>query len=587
MKRCPQCKRAENDDALTFCRVDGAPLVRESGAAGESAGALKFGSAPDASETQTRNLPQAGAALPTDEAVHRPTAPTAVLNTQRAADGARVLSNLKASRTGVIIAALAIALMLAVLSYYSLSRKNPTTAIGSVAVLPFVNTGGDPNLEYLSDGVTESLINSLSQLPNLAVKARSTVFRYKGKENDPQQAGSELNVQTVLNGRVVQRGDDLTLSLDLVDTRTGNQVWGEQYNRKLSDLVTLQSEIARDVSNKLRVKLSGADEQKLVKQYTTNPEAYQLYLKGRYHYAKLTPPGIDTGISYLRQAIEVDPNYALAYAGLSDAYRSFAVAGDMQPTEFLPKAKAAANKAIEIDDTLSEAHTALGVAIFWGDWNWSAAENQYKRALELNPNNADAYLYYAHLLSNTGRHTEALAQVKLARELEPLNLRTNALEGQFLIHAGRSDEALARLQKVFELDPNFWLAHAFAASAYIEKGMFAEAVAEARRARELFDRSSQPMAFEGYALAKLGKREEARAVLQELLTLSNERYVTPYHIALVYNGLNERDKTFVWLERAYEQRSPRMVFLKVEPKWNNLRSDPRFAELMRKVGFPQ
>ncbi len=470
--------------------------------------------------------------------------------------------------------------------WYFAGRAANTKQIESIAVMPFVNDSGNADAEYLSDGMTETLISSLSQIPKLNVKARSSVFRYKGKETDAQTVGKELNVQAILTGRVVQRGNDLILYVELVDAATENSLWKQTYNKTMTNLVALQNDIARDVADKLKVKLSGADEQRLAKNYTENPEAYQLYLRGRYHYSKLTSPEMQKSIFYLQQAIEVDPGYALAYAGLSDAYRSFAIAGDMQPTEFLPKAKAAANKAIELDDTLAEAHIALGVAVFWSDWNWKAAENQYKRALELNPTSADAYLYYAHLFSVLGRHTEALAEVKLARELEPLNLRINALEGQFLTHAGRSDEALARFHGIFELDPDFWLARTFAASAYIEKGMFAEAVAEARRARELFDGSSQPMAFEGYALARSGRRAEAEAVLDELLKLSTTRYVTAYHIALVYNGLNKRDETLAWLERAYEQRNPRMVFLNVEPKWNNLRDEPRFQELLRKVGFP-
>ena len=458
--------------------------------------------------------------------------------------------------------------------------------IESIAVLPFINESGNVDTEYLSDGMTESLISSLSQLPNLNVKARSSVFRYKGKDTNANTIGKELNVQAILNGRVVQRGQDLILYVELVDAATENSLWKQTYNKTMTNLVALQNDIARDVADKLKVKLSGADEQKLAKNYTANAEAYQLYLRGRYHLLKLTPAEIQTGISYFGQAIEIDSNYALAYAGLSEAYRTYAVAADLEPTAFLPKAKTAANKAIEIDDTLAEAHTVLGVAVFWGDWNWKEAENQYQRALELNPNNAEAHMYYAHLLSVTGQHTKALAEVKLARELEPLDLRINTLEAQFLIHAGRNDEALARLQETFKLDSNYWLAHSFAASAYIEKGMYAEAVAEARRARNLFDGGIQAIAFESYALAKSGKQAEARAVLEELLKLSTTRYVPAYHVALVYNGLNERDKTLAWLERAFEQHNPRMVFLKVEPKWNNLRDDPRFQDLLRKVGFP-
>ena len=347
----------------------------------------------------------------------------------------------------------------------------------------------------------------------------------------------------------------------------------------------MQSEIARDVSSKLRLKLSGADEQKLAKNYTANTEAYQLYLKGRYHLLKLTPPEIQTGISYFQQAIEIDPSYALAYVGLADGYRTFGLVGEMPSSEFFPKAKAAAQKAIEIDDTLAEAHAELGFIIFWYDWDWNAAENQFKRALELNPNNADTHLFYAHLLSNTGRHAEGLAEVKRARELDPLDLRINGLEAQFLVHAGKPDEALAILQNTLAQNPNNWFAHMFASSAYIEKGMFGEAVAEARKARELNSANSQPIAQLGYALAKSGKQAEARGLLEELLKRSTERYVSRGNIALIYNGLGERDKTFAWLERGYEQRDPKMVFLKVEPKWNNLRADPRFQDLLRRVGF--
>ncbi|HAF12700.1 MAG TPA: hypothetical protein DCK99_03170, partial [Blastocatellia bacterium] len=329
-----------------------------------------------------------------------------------------------------------------------------------------------------------------------------------------------------------------------------------------------------------------ADEQRLAKNYTANPEAYQLYLKGRYHLFKLTPPEIQTGVSYFNQAIAIDPNYALAYVGLANAYRSFSLSLDMPSTEVFPKAKAAAQKAVEIDDTLAEAHAVLGVTIFWYDWDWKAAENQFKRALELNPNSEDSHWAYAGLLSTTGRHAEGLAEIKRARELDPLSPIINATEGLNLINAGQTDEALATFQKTFELAPNFWLAHMFASSAYIEKGMYPEAIAEARKAREL-SASSQPIAYLGYALAKSGKQAEARGLLEELLKLSTQRYVPPYHIALIYNGLGARDETLAWLEKGYEQRDPKMVFLKVEPKWNNLRADPRFQDLLRRVGFPQ
>ncbi len=486
--------------------------------------------------------------------------------------------------TVVTLAALIIASGLLV---YRFVMSSNSRQIESIAVLPFVNEGGNSEVEYLSDGMTDTLINSLSQLPNMSVKARTSVFRYKGKDADPQRIGSELSVQAVLSGRVVQRDDNLTLYLALVDARDGNQLWGERYDRKMTELISLQREIARDVSQKLRARLSGAEQRKIMKDYTANTEAYQLYLKGRFHIFRLTPPEIQKGIAYFNQAIEVDPNYALAYVGLSAANRSLALSSEMTPREFLPKSVAAAQKAINIDEGLAESHTALGASMFWYEWNWNEAENQLKRAVELDPNSAEAHLFYAHLLSNTGRHAEALAEIKRARELDPFSPFVSALEGQFLVHAGNPDEALARLRETFELAPAFWFPHVFASSAYIEKGMFGEAIAEARRATELSTTQTVSLAFEGYALVKLGKPSEARDVLDKLLKLSKERFVPPYHIALLYNALGDRDQAFEWLERGFEQRDPKMAFLKVERKWNNLRDDPRFMDLMRRVGFSQ
>jgi TolB-like protein/DNA-binding winged helix-turn-helix (wHTH) protein/Tfp pilus assembly protein PilF len=494
------------------------------------------------------------------------------------------------SKNKLTVAATAISvLMLAGIGvgyWFAFGGSADSAQIESIAVLPFVNESGNPEVEYLSDGMTESLINSLSRLPKLSVKARSSVFRYKGKEVEPQRIGAELAVEAILNGRVVQQGDELTLYLSLVDTKNGNQLWGEQYNRKLGDLVSLQGEIAHDVSSKLRARLSGADEKNLAKNFTENTEAYQLYLKGRYHTAKLKRSETQKAVSYFQQAIALDPAYALAYVGLAEANRALTLSGEMPSNEYMPKAKAAAQKAVEIDESLAEAHSALGMIIMWYDRDWKEAEKQSQRALELNPNSSDAHLVYAHLLSIIGKHVEALTEAKRARELDPVNLRTNALEAEFLINAGQPDEALARCQKIFELDPNFWFAHVWASSAYVDKGMFAEAVAEARKARELSPTTSHPYSFLGYALAKSGKRAEARALLEELLKLSAERYVPPYYVAMIYYGLDQREEAIAWLERGYEQRDLRMVFLKVERKWDNLRNDPRFQDLSRRVGLP-
>jgi tetratricopeptide (TPR) repeat protein len=306
-------------------------------------------------------------------------------------------------------------------------------------------------------------------------------------------------------------------------------------------------------------------------------------MKGRYHIAKGTPSDLRTSIPYFQQAIDIDPRYALAYTGLSQAYGVLAIFGEMPPAEAIPLAKAAGQKAIEIDDTLGEAHDSLCMAIFWHDWEWDAAEKECLKALEINPKSADSHGYYAIVLSNTGRHAEALAEAKRARELNPLDLSISALEGQYLLHARRADEALIRLQKTSELEPNFPLAHLFAASAYIEKGMFAEAITESHKEYELSGRNDIP--FGTYALAKSGKRAEARAALEELLKLSATKYVPPYNIALIYNALDEREHALEWLEKAYEQRDPKMTFLKVEPKWNNLRNEPRFIDLIKRMNL--
>jgi TolB-like protein/DNA-binding winged helix-turn-helix (wHTH) protein len=497
------------------------------------------------------------------------------------------VGKLRKNKLAVTATAISVLMLAGIgVGYWFAFRSANSSQIESIAVLPFVNESRNPELEYLSDGMTESLINSLSRLPKLSVKARSSVFRYKGKEVEPQRIASELSVQAILNGRVVQQGEELTLYLSLVDAQNGNQLWGEQYNRKLRDLVSLQGEIARDVSSKLRTRLSGADEKNLAKNYTENTEAFQLYLKGRYHLGKLKRSETQKSVSYFQQAIAIDPSYALAYVGLAEANRALTLSGEMISTEYMPKAKAAGQKAIEIDESLAEAHSALGMIIMWYDRDWNEAERQSKRALELNSNSSDAHLVYAHLLSIIGKHAEALSEAKRARELDPVNLRTNALEAEFLINAGQPDEALARCQRVFELDSNFWFAHVWASSAYIDKGMFEEAIAEARKARELSPTVSHPYSFLGYALAKSGKRAEARALLEELLKISAERYVPPYYVAMIYDGLDQRDEAIAWLERAYEQRDLRMVFLKVERKWDNLRDDPRFQDLLRRVGLP-
>jgi TolB-like protein/Flp pilus assembly protein TadD len=451
--------------------------------------------------------------------------------------------------------------------------------------LPLDNVEGGSDTEYLSDGVTESLINSLAKLPDLKVMSRNSVIRYKGREVDATTAGSALHVEAVLTGRVVEHGDSVSIAVELVDARDGRHLWGEQYRRLLTDLPALQTEVTRDVSRTLQARISGANEARLTRDAITDPEAYRKYLRGRYSVLKATRPEIEAGIAYFRQAIDIDPAYARAYVGLADAYRVLAIAGESPATDEFPKAKAAAEKAVALDDSLAEGHAILGFVIFWYDWSWVEAEKALKRALALDPNSADAHEAYAHVLSYTGRNAEALAEIRRAVDLDPLNARTAALEGAFLINAGRPEEASAKLEKALTLEPNYWFTRQYAASAYIERGMFDEAIAEARKAQQLSSVSTRPTAFLGFALAQSGKTVEARLELEKLLKLSAERYVSPYNIAMIYQGLGRRDEALRWLERGYREREPRMVFLKSEPKWSSLRQDPRFRDLLRRIGF--
>jgi len=452
--------------------------------------------------------------------------------------------------------------------------------------MPFVNASNNTDVEYISDGLTESLINSLSQLPNLSVKARSTMFRYKGKDVTPQQVGSELSVEAVLNGRVVQRGDQLTLSVELVNTKTGNQVWGQQYNRKLSDLLSVQSQVATDVSQKLRQNISGEDRQKLNKGSTTNPEAYQLYLKGNYFASRYSKEGSQKGIEYFNQAIAADPSYALAYNGLAYYY---IVANEwyLAPREGMPKARESAKKALAIDETLAGAHATLGVVLDWHDWNFPEAEREYKRAIELDPKDPRSRQFYSWYLAERGRVDEAITEAKRAQELDPISPEQGIYLGQVLLFVRRYDEAVDVLRKTVELDDTFWLSHSFLGRAYEQKGRLPEAIAELKRAVQLEPAAAESRSVLGHVYALSGNKVEALKVLDELKEMSQTAYVPPYNIAIVYAGLGDKDQAFAWLDRAYDDRSGYMTWLTTDPQLDSLRSDPRFDDLKRRVGFTQ
>jgi serine/threonine protein kinase/Flp pilus assembly protein TadD len=503
-----------------------------------------------------------------------------------------VVSRIKQHRRG-FAAGLAVLLLVAIgFGYWFYNRRwSKPAQIESIAVLPFVNASGNADLEYLSDGITESLINSLSQLPHLSVKARSSVFRYKGKEVDPQQIAAELSVQAILNGRVVQRGDDLTLYLSLVDARTGNEIWGEQYNRKLADLVALQSEIARDVSQKLRARLSGADEQKLAKNYSQNPEAYQAYLKGRYYWNKGPAPGYEKSGDYFQQAIDLDPSYALAYSGLADYYGWASASGVLRSNENWPKAEAAANKALALDDTLAESYNSLAAVKLYYYRDWPAAERYFHHGIELDPKYAEIHIHYAGCLYLFGRNEEALSEIQRAVELEPLSPRYNLNWARILFFMHQYDQAIDRFRKTLELEPNFAFAHESLGYAYEQKGMRREAIAEWGRALTLSGEEQQASILER-AYAASGFETAIRALAQQKLEQLNERtgrgeYVPAADYVMTYLRLGDKEKVFSWLANAVEERNRFALEFKFNPLFDSLRSDPRFADNLRRVGLPQ
>ncbi|MBI3671029.1 MAG: protein kinase [Acidobacteria bacterium] len=486
------------------------------------------------------------------------------------------------SRVSAGIAALILAaLVVLTVSFYMLAGRGQT--IDSVAVLPLVNASGDPQTEYLSDGLTDSLINSLSQLPQLAVKSRSSVFRYKGRDADPQVVGRELNVRTVLVGKVVQRGDGLIVSIELVDARDNNHIWGDQYNRKLADLVSVQEEIAREIRDRLRPRLTGEEKKRLAKRHTANTEAYQLYLRGLYFWNKWTEEGFSRAVEYFGQAVQKDPNYALAYTGLADTYSLLGDSGYLAPKDAWVKAKAAAMEALKRDDTLGEAHTSLALVQEYYDWDWSGAEREFQRAIELNPNSATAHHWYGNYLGKMGRFGEATRELRRAQELDPLSLMINTSLGWQFYLMRQYDPAVEQLRKTLDMDPNYTPARRMLETVYAQKGMHKEAAAEWQKALTLAG-TPELAASLGQYYAAAGYRGILQSWL-EGLKLSKRGYVSSYTIAQTHARLGAKDEAFAWLERAYEERDSKLVSLNVEPVFDEMRSDARFQDLVRRLGL--
>jgi serine/threonine protein kinase/Tfp pilus assembly protein PilF len=468
----------------------------------------------------------------------------------------------------------------------SLSRRSASNLIESLAILPLENASSDAGMEYLSDGITESIINSLSQLPRLRVVPRSTVFRYKGQMVDPQQAGQELSVRAVFTGRVLQLGDSLIIKAELIDVVHQSQLWGEQYRRQITDIFALQEEISQEISEKLRLQLTGEERKKLIKRYTENTEAYHLYLKGRYYVHKRTPDWIKKGIEHFLQAIDLDPNYALAYAGLAEAYGFLASStGGQPPREAYPKAKAAAMKALELDETLGEAHCTLGFFRLLYDWDFAVAEEEFKRAIELSPNFANAWDGYGFYFKATGQHEAAIRACQRAMELEPLSLFITLSLGWAYYFGRQYGRALEQGRKVLEMDPNFGFAYWHRGMVYLQQKKYDDAIAAFRKALNLSGTTVTFISYLGYALARSGKHREARQMLAQLQSLSKRKYISSYFVAMIHLGLGDLDRTFEWLEKAYEERSGFLAFINIEPMLDALRGDSRFGELVKKMGF--
>ena len=465
-------------------------------------------------------------------------------------------------------------------------------SINSLAILPFVNDTNDPSADYLSDGITESIINSLSQLPTLKVMSRNASFRLKGSGMDPQEAGRNLNVGAVLNGRLLKVGDRWLIRTELIKVDDGSQLWGAEYNTTLADLFSVQDEVSKKISESLRLRLTGEDEEKLSKRYTQDVEAYQLYLKGRYHWNKRNEQGFRTGIDFFKRAEEKDPTFALAFSGLADCYALLCDIGVVAPVDEMPKAKAAAQKAVDADPTLAEAYTSRAFVRLSYDWNWIGAESDFQQAIKLNPMYPTAHQWYASYLMQMGKFDRAKAEIEQAHNLDPLSPIISSNTGLYSYYEKKYDDAISKYKVTLQSDPDFWVAHHYLALAYVQKGMYDEAISELRALIKapptgpipdnVVESETEASASLGFAYAMAGKTAEAQAILKQLQALSSRRYVSGLYFAIVYAGLKDNDHAMEALNRAFSSKHPGLVLIRIEPMFDGLRSDPRFQELVKR-----
>jgi eukaryotic-like serine/threonine-protein kinase len=507
------------------------------------------------------------------------------------AESAAVASSTIRRRRSFLYVGLGLAclLTLVAVSYWRFSQP----PINSVAILPFANESSDPNAEYLSDGIAESITNSLSQLPGLKVMSRNAAFRIKGPNLDPQEAGRTLNVGAVLSGRLVKLGDRVIIKTELIRVADGSQIWGAEYNSSLADIFSVQDEVSRKISENLRVRLTGEDEEKLAKRYTKDAEAYQLYLKGRYFWNKRSEEGFRKGIDYFKLAEEKDPTYALAFSGLADSYALLGDIGVAAPIEEMPKAKAAAQKAVDADPTLAEAYTSRAFVKLSYDWDWLGAESDFRQALKLNPKYPTAHQWYASYLMQMGKFDRAKAELEEAHKLDPLSPIISANIGLYSYYKHNYDEAISKYNLTLQNNPGFWVARHYLGLAYVQKRMYAEAIAELRGVigapgdngpipDQVIETEAETSASLGFAYAMAGKRDEALSILNRLEALSHRRYVSGLYFAVVYAGLRDNDKAIAYLKKAYESKHPGLVLIRIDPIFDGLRSDDRFKELVNR-----
>lgn len=534
-----------------------------------------------AEEIETSILPQRSTTTDSQQSTKRITV--------RASDSGqnieRESNEQKRSRLASPLVSIGLVAIVAVVAiYFYWSRDN--NEINSIAVLPFTNATGDKEIDFLSEGVAETLINNFTKISDLKVTARSTAFRYRGREGEPQVVGRELGVGSVLSGKLLQRGDTLSIQVDLIKTSDGVQIWGDRYEGKSADIVTIQQRIASDVSTQLKLKLTGAQQQQITRTYTQNSQAYQHYLRGRYHWNKRTAVDLRKGLQEFQSAADTDPGYALAYVGLADCYVLLEEYAGVPSSESLPKAQAFAEKALQIDDSIGEAHATLGLVNNYL-WRWSEAEAELKRAIELNPNYPTAHHWYHGLLRDTGRFHEAFSEIKRAQELDPLSAIIGTNVGSHYLAKREPHSAVTEFNRILEFDPNWWAGHFFLGGAYLLLERNEEAVKELQKSVELSNRSGRTIGFLGYAHAVMGKRNEAQAILKELENKYSKREAIGQNIAAVHVGLGDKEQAFAWLEKDLLAHSGELVRIRWYPPFDSLRSDPRYKDLMKRIGLPE